>query len=178
LFPAGLTIRAAEPEDSAAIGRVHVDAWRSAYAGLIPDEVLVGMSQRNQAVQWARILARPRPRDAVFVGVDESDGLVGFGNCGPVRSQGTPGEGEVYTLYVDPDHQGAGIGSALLKVLLETLADAGMPSAIVWVLTLNPSRYFYEAMGGQRFAERDERLWGTILRETGYVWTQIELPWR
>ena len=173
MSPSGLTIRAAQPKDAAAIARIHVDAWRSAYPGLISDAVLVGMSHRNQSVQWARSLGRRQPRESVLVGVDGAAGLIGFGNCGPVRVRGTPAKGEVYTLYVDPDHQGMGVGSALLTALFETLAEAGMSSAIVWVLSLNPSRFFYEAMGGRRFAERDERLWGTVLRETGYVWTQI-----
>ena len=35
-----LTIRPAEIDDAAAIARVHVDTWRSTYAGIIPQHYL------------------------------------------------------------------------------------------------------------------------------------------
>lgn len=174
--PADPRIRRARPEDAAAIARVHVEAWRSAYAGLIPDAVLVGMSQRNQAMQWARTLARPRRRETVLVATGRAESVVGFGSCGPARATDARDAGEVYTLYVAPDHHGAGIGRDLLAALFGALAEQGMRSAMLWVLSLNPSRFFYEAMGGRRFAERDERMWGTVLRETGYVWDRLDRP--
>ncbi len=35
------TIRTATAADAAGIARVHVETWRDAYAGLIPNEVLL-----------------------------------------------------------------------------------------------------------------------------------------
>ncbi len=36
-------IRAAEPADAAALGRVHVRAWQAAYPGVMPDDFLDGL---------------------------------------------------------------------------------------------------------------------------------------
>jgi len=172
-LPSGLPVRTAAAGDAASVARVHVETWRSTYAGLIPDAVLVGMSERNRAAHWAQALTRWQSREKVLVAVDEADQVVGFGSCGPAREVDQPGTGEVYTLYVTPDHQGAGLGRALLFALFDALTARDMTSAILWVLSLNPSRFFYEAMGGERFAERDERLWGTVLHEIGYRWRQL-----
>ena len=57
--------------------------------------------------------------------------------------------------------------------LREELSGAGLDSAVIWVLAANPSRYFYEAMGGRREGERVERLWGADLKETGYGWPDL-----
>ena len=40
---------------------------------------------------------------------------------------------------------------------------------MLWVLSGNPSRFFCEAAGGVRTAERTERLWGTDLKEISYT---------
>ena len=79
-------------------------------------------------------------------------------------------EGEVYTLYVSPDFQGRGFGSNLMASMFGALARDGRKSVIVWVLRDNPSKYFYEAIGGRKIAERDERLWGESIPQIAYAW--------
>ncbi len=44
-----ITIRRARPADAAAIGAVHVAAWRSAYPGILPDDYLARLSVPRQA---------------------------------------------------------------------------------------------------------------------------------
>jgi hypothetical protein len=41
------------------------------------------------------------------------------------------------------------------------------------VLADNPSRFFYERMGGKRAGERDEQLWGAKLHELAYGWDAL-----
>ncbi len=167
-------IRSAKTRDAAAIARVYIDTWRDAYPTMIPDSVLVGMSHRKQREIWAQVLAR-HGAEAVIVAEDAGAGIVGFGSCGRARA-GTPAyQGEVYTLYVLADFRGGGIGKALLQGLLGELSKMGYSSALVWVLADNPARYFYAAMGGVLLAERDEALWGKIMRQAAYGWTEIPL---
>lgn len=165
------TIRAATADDALSIARVHVEAWRTAYAGLIPDAVLVGLSEGRQAMQWARTLGSDRAAETVWV-ADGADGVVGFVSCGRARAAPLPNAGEIYSLYVAPDHQNAGAGRDLLTASHRALAEAGMVAVVVWVLTRNPARFFYEAMGAKRFGERIETMWGTALDETGYAWAE------
>jgi hypothetical protein len=67
------------------------------------------------------------------------------------------------------------VGRALLMSLFDALIDRGMNSAVVWVLAQNPARFFYEAMGGRRIAEKKERLWNALLPQVGYGWDDLRL---
>ncbi len=169
-----VTIRAAAPSDGPAIARVYVETWRTTYAGLLPDHALVKMSRRRHAAMWSNLIARRGATDAVVVAQSAGAGVVGFGSCGRARGTGLAYDGEVFTLYVLPDHQGAGIGKRLLGALFQGLLERGMRSAVIWVLDRNPARFFYEAMGGRRVAERTQKLWGATLPEAAYGWHNLE----
>ncbi len=165
-------IRPARPGDAQAISRVYVETWRSTYAGILPDRVLVGLSQSRQALIWSRAIAKRGRAEFVAVAQDPAGGVIGFASSGAAAG-GPPGWGEVYTLYVLPDHQGQGVGRGLLSALFGEFVAHGIGSALIWVLAANPFRFFYEAMGGRRIAEREERLWGTRVREVAYGWPDL-----
>src|SRR5215510_6031345 len=122
-----MRIRRAQKSDTAAIGRVHVETWQAAYAGILPDAMLAGMSDVRQSAYWSRLLADPDESRGVFVADDEEMGVVGFGSCGPVRDppEGLDGTeqrvGEVYTLYVESDFQNQGLGRRLLDAMFSHL---------------------------------------------------------
>ncbi|MGE0254044.1 MAG: N-acetyltransferase family protein [Alphaproteobacteria bacterium] len=170
-------IRRATPDDAAAIAAIHVEAWRAAYAGMLPDRYLLGLAEGRQTRQWRHhVVARG---EATLVAEDirplrGGPGIVGFASCGPLRRAGVPADapwqGEVYTLYVAPDHQGHGHGGALLEACRARLARDGRAGVLVWVLAANPSRFFYERMGGRRVAERTEPFAGARLPEIAYAW--------
>jgi len=44
-----IAVRRARPADAAAIGAVHVAAWRSTYPGILPDQYLSRLSVPRQA---------------------------------------------------------------------------------------------------------------------------------
>lgn len=175
LVPPIVSIRPGRPADAAAIARVYVESWRSAYAGLLPDSMLVRMSTSAQTRDWASQLGRRRVAEGIFVADLASHGVIGFGSCGPARPTPLPHAGEIFTLYVAPEHQEHGVGRALLLRLADGLMDRGMGSALVWVLSRNPSRFFYEAMGGRCVAEKRERLWNATLGQTAYGWDDLRM---
>ena len=100
--------------------------------------------------------------------------VVGFVSFGPTRTPQLPYSGEVYALYVAIDWQGQGLGRRLLATALDALAKEGHRGAMLWVLAANPSRFFYEAMGGERASERVERFAGAELEELAYGWPDVE----
>ena len=104
--------------------------------------------------------------------VAESDGgaVIGFASGGPARPRGFAYDSEVYTLYVDGDHQDGGVGRRLFSGLAVDLAASLGPSLIVWVLCGNPARYFYEALGGRHVGRRSGSLGGTAIEELAYGW--------
>ncbi|WP_119459630.1 GNAT family N-acetyltransferase [Rhodospirillaceae bacterium SYSU D60014] len=180
-----LVIRPASQTDARAIARVHVETWRSTYAGSLPDRVVVRMSTENKTAVWREMIGRRGSREAILVAAVPGAGVVGFASCGPAASTllrprsvlqaAEPYAGEVYTLYVLPDWQEKGIGRRLLCGCFRALAEAGLESAFLWVLASNPSRFFYEAMGGLRAGERDEALWGAVLHEAAYGWPDLSV---
>jgi ribosomal protein S18 acetylase RimI-like enzyme len=171
---APISLRPARPGDAPAIARVHVETWRATYAGIVPDAYLVSMTESKQALQWNHSIRCAVAPEAVLAAesADLPGGrIVGFGSCGPAR--GRPGSGEVFTLYVTPDWQGQGIGRLLLEDLFARLQGGGLDEAVVWVLDANPARFFYEALGGRRIAERKQRFAGVELEEAGYAWRDL-----
>ncbi len=176
-----MKVRAASSDDAAAIGHVHVETWRDTYAGLLPDAYLVEMSITRQAAYWARgLTAEPSARADVVLVLEDDDGqVVGFISGGKSRNRkelsGQRFDGEMYTLYVLPDHQGLGMGRDLLRAGFAGLAARSLRSAVIWVLASNPSRFFYEAMGGVAVARRMETFAGTEVEEVAYGWASLEL---
>ncbi len=167
-----LIVRRARAEDSLAIARVHVETWRSTYAGLLPDAYLTGMAQGDSAIEWARRLSFAKEQGATLVAA-QSDDVVGFVSCGARAGGEEPYQGEVYALYVAEDWQNRGIGRALLAGAFEALLKSGQGSALVWVLSQNPARFFYEALGGKLAAQRLEKFAGAQLEETAYGWDDL-----
>jgi ribosomal protein S18 acetylase RimI-like enzyme len=177
-----LRIRRAARADATAIARVHVETWQSAYAGLLPDAMLAGMSDVRYAAMWSQTLADKAEGRGVFVADDEEMGVVGFGSCGPVRDtpEGLDGTesrvGEVYLLYVETDFQNQGIGRRLLDALFRQLRADGFDTAVLWMLADNPTRFFYEGLGGRPVGERTDTFLGTDVEEVAYAWSDLDAP--
>ena len=170
------TIRQARLQDARAIGRIEVDTWRSTYAGMLPDRVLLAMSEQRQTASWAGFL-RHRAGDVWVAQQPRPDAgearLVGFGNCGPQREGGLGYAGEVYTLYVASEAQGHGFGRLLLLALFARLVDQGCGSAIIWVLRDNPGRFFYQRLGGQEIQRKMFAVGGKRVEASGYGWRDL-----
>lgn len=175
-------IRPATPNDVAAIARIHVESWRSAYAGIVPDAYLVRMDAARQRRMWRSTLDHSgRGHHVVVAELGGGGGEVaGFASCGPARRDALPRrapyDGEVFTLYVALDHQGHGHGKRLLTACFDTLRDQDKTAAIVWVLAANPARFFYEAQGGRKVAERTESFAGAELAELAFGWDLSASP--
>jgi GNAT superfamily N-acetyltransferase len=167
------------------IARVYVDAWRATYAGLLPPKTLIGMDYGRQAAEWAHQIRSKSMHAPILVAFDQDDGVIGVTGFGRSRIEDRPacppftqpgislGSGEVFTLYVHPDHQNRGVGRRLLAGAFEGLRERGLNQAYVWVLHDNPARYFYERMGGKFVAARRERLWGADVAQVAYGWPDL-----
>ncbi len=150
---------------------MHVAAWRSAYAGILPEAVLTQMSEHRQASYY---LADIRAGRGVYVAEAEGGPVVGFSTVGRSRTQGIA-DGEVETLYILDDWREQGLGRRLLQASAAHLAGGGCRSLFLWVLTDNPSRWFYQRLGGR--AGMAGRTWvgGQEVAQTAYVWDPIGL---
>ncbi len=96
--------------------------------------------------------------------------MLGFSSLGTARPGDDPQLGELFTIYVDPDDWGSGIGRALMTATLDRLRDEGFVEAVLWVLEDNPrTRRFYERAGWSADGATVEQDWlGSSVREVRY----------
>ena len=165
---AQVEIRRARPADAASIGAVHVAAWRSAYAGILPVAYLARLSALRQAAGYDATI---RGGAGVFVAT-AAGRVVGFATTGPARTK--LADGEVETIYVLDDHREQGAGRHLLRASAAWLAQQGCNSLFLWVLRDNPSRWFYERLGGRRTASGTVPVAGQSVPQDAYIWDPIE----
>lgn len=134
-------IRPAEPRDAAALGRVHVECWREAYAHLLTEEFLAGLDPQQRGERWSAMLADPRADDRVAV-LEVDGGLRGFAMAGSSVDDDAPRATSLYALYVFATEYGTGAGQQLLDAVL------GDEPASLWVATDNPrAQAFYRRNG-------------------------------
>ncbi|GAB3275216.1 GNAT family N-acetyltransferase [Parasphingorhabdus pacifica] len=138
---ADVEVRAAVASDAAEIARIQQVTWRSAYAELLPSEVLDELDSTETEAQWQQALTTGRAEVLVAT---EGTWTVGFCVAGtaPVDEaaapDGTPPPDApavalVSTLLVEPRWGRRGHGGRLLGVMAERLTGAGATRGITWV---------------------------------------------
>ena len=164
-------IRPATVDDVVDIARVHVSSWRSTYRGLMPDAVLDGLSVERRADFWRGVVERAK-NQFVFV-VEEEGRIVGFVNGGLEQEADPHYTAELYALYLLKEHQGRGYGRALFRATAETFVERGHTTMLLWVLSTNPSKSFYERLGGTYLKTKPLELGGETLEEVAYGWDNL-----
>ena len=88
---------------------MHREAWRYAYAGIIPGLTLERMIARRGPAWWGRM--HDRGFRALVIDCDGM--LAGYATLGRSRAPGAGRCGEIYELYLRPECQGCGLGRRL-----------------------------------------------------------------
>ena len=169
-----IRIREADPIDAGAIARVHVDTWRTAYAGILPAEFLAGLSYADREQMWQQALTADRPAMSMLVAETEGCEIVGFAYGAPEREGNRVYRGEIFAIYVLDECQRQGIGRLLFSAAAHHFLKHGINSMLLWVLEDNhPARQFYELMGGEYVEQKTITIGGTDLIEVAYGWKDI-----
>jgi ribosomal protein S18 acetylase RimI-like enzyme len=166
-------VREANVDDAPVIAKVHVDSWRTTYAGIVPDHYLATLSYQQRERTWYNILATSGGPEFVYVAADHTGNVIGFASGGPERSGDPIYRGELYAIYLLHRHQRQGIGRQLTITIAKRLVQEGIHSMLVWVLAENPSREFYRSLGGQRLHEKEITIGGARLAEVAYGWPSL-----
>ncbi|MCX2955285.1 GNAT family N-acetyltransferase [Lentzea sp. NEAU-D7] len=153
-----MTVRLAEASDAPAVASVHVQTWRAAYRGLVPDSELESLSVAQRTAMWERAI----PRGGVWVGLAD-DTVAGFCAVGP--SSEPDATFQLYALYVLPSAWGTPLGYELARAALGTEQDV-----VLWVFDENPrARRFYERLGFRADGTvKTETIGGAELTEIRY----------
>ncbi|WP_417671281.1 GNAT family N-acetyltransferase [Roseibium sp.] len=162
-----IDLRAATASDSDALATIHSAAWLGAYRGLLNGVDLDRLIARRPPQWWRQALARGVQIKVLQVGGE----TVGYGTYGPCRLSSLGCEGEIYELYLLPEHQGLGFGKQLFRAIQQELANRHLSGLAVQVLTLNdPAKAFYRALGGKLSATSSHIIKGKAYDLSIYSW--------
>jgi len=165
-----ISIRAAVLADAGAIAHVHVESWRTTYAGIVPDAYLASLDEALRARLWGEWLL-----GETLVYVAEWNGrLVGFAHGGVNREPVEKCDSELYAIYLLKDAQMRGIGAGLLRAMATALMERNFKSMSVWVLEQNRSRNFYERAGAHLATSKVIDIGGTKMMEVAYAWEDLK----
>ncbi len=164
-------IRRAIKEDIPGIAKVHVYSWKTTYKGILADEILGSITYEQREKQWKNIFQKEGDHQYRFVAETLNGEIVGFIDGGIERTGAYNCDGELYAIYLLQQYQGMKIGQKLFQALLSECIKHDIQSLLVWVVTNNPSKKFYEKFNPEKidtkFLERLE------VEETAYCWRNI-----
>lgn len=136
---ADASVRPARPEDAAAIARIQLVTWRTAYRSLLPAAVLDEWDEESATSAWRAAATPPTPGHGVLV-AREGDTPVGFLAFGPAeltgdeRSHPDGPTTEISTVLVEPRWGRRGHGSRLLAAVVDIARASGTARLQTWVL--------------------------------------------
>ena len=176
-------IRPARIDDCPAMGRIVIDATRSAFQERVPGRCLNWLTAEESATNWARNFEPGGylNRDGRLYVAETSDSpAVGLAMVGPTTAsqahdpllrQSYPFD--LHSLQVAPDWQRQGIGRMLLSKVAMVVPAMSATSLLVRVLQENPNVAFYEQLGGRYLTSQPYDWEGHPTRELLYGWDDV-----
>src|SRR5690348_7497279 len=141
------TVRAATVEDVPALAALHLAAWQIGYRGVLPDSRVDALSLDEFLPNWERNIVREGP---TYLIAEEAGEIVGFVSFGPTQDEDNNPTtvGQIYALYIDPDHWRNGYGRLLMNEAIQRLTKSGFTALTLWTWEKNhQGRSFYERIG-------------------------------
>ena len=141
------SIRPATARDAKTVADIHVATWQAAYQGLMPDDYLQKITVDKRLAYWREAIEFSEPQLLVATEGEQIVGFVGFDRSRDPGSKSSTGE--IWAMYVTPEHWGKGAGLALWDGAREGLKEEGCTQVTLWVLLRNERALrFYEHGAG------------------------------
>ena len=164
-------IREATDADMPAVGRLHIDSWRTTYAGLLPQGFLDRLTYAEREHRWRNWLRDDDGRRLLLVAVDGGE-VVGF-VAGWPEPEGEPHIVEVAALHVARSQHGRGLGKRLLARVAARSEQRGFTALSLEMLQGNPTGGFYDHLGGRVTDRYTSVLDGEAVADLRYRWDDI-----
>lgn len=167
-------IRRATADDAPEIANVHLNSWREAYRGLLPqgylDELPLTFKERMNT--WKRISTQENK--ALYV-AEASSGIVGFAGFRHGQEPSLKEFGELGAIYLLQKYKGRGVGDGLLRMGMQQLINWNYSKAYCWVLKGNPTIKFYERTGASfNGMQKTDEIGGLQVQELVYEWKNLD----
>jgi ribosomal protein S18 acetylase RimI-like enzyme len=83
--------------------------------------------------------------------------------------------GELYAIYILQEYQRKGIGKELINAIIGDFKQQGLNSMLVWVLSNNPSRIFYESLKPKKLDMKAIQIGEETHQEVAFGWKDLSL---
>lgn len=141
-------IRKMKKQDIEDVQNVARKSWNATYEGIIPDQI----QQSFLNLVYSDVMMEQRLSQSLFLVAEVDNRVVGFANYSPVNDAGKV---ELSAIYIYPDYQGIGVGTALLKEGIKL--SAGVKEIYIDVEQENGvGRSFYQTKGFTTVDKFDE----------------------
>jgi len=139
-----IIIRESQKSEYQEITDLSIKVWKTAYRGLIDDKDLDNLSSEERLkgrIQW---FTEPNKFSIIAMNKEK---IIGFADFGISRHP-KYGKGEIYALYVLPEHQGHGAGKLLMHEAMHQLQQKFLtPYMIITLETNIYAQNFYKSLG-------------------------------
>ena len=130
-------IRVAGVADASVVGKVHSEAWKSAYRGSFPDGFINGDTASKRTDEFLNSIKDDK---YTYYLLQESNQTAGI-----VKTHAEENSLEIESFYILNEYKGKGLGSRFI----DFIKNSAKPECIfLWVLENNSkARHFYENNG-------------------------------
>jgi ribosomal protein S18 acetylase RimI-like enzyme len=146
IIPMTIVIKNAAIDDAKEIATIHVQSWKTAYAGIMPAIILNSLSIENYQHAWHERLTQ----GCKVLIATELDQIHGFVSYCPSRDEDADPvkTAEISAIYLAPEQFRKGLGTRLCEAAEAAVSESGFEELTLWVLDANrPARMFYERLG-------------------------------
>jgi ribosomal protein S18 acetylase RimI-like enzyme len=141
-------VRTAQASDAPQVAEVHANSSHAAYEGLVQGTPKSLPLEQRRAF-WRDAIEYGEPLLQVAEDAGRVIGFAGFDRSRDPKSKSTTGE--IWALYVEPQHWGTGAGLALWDATREGLLEEGCTEVTLWVPLCNERALrFFELAGFKR----------------------------
>jgi GNAT superfamily N-acetyltransferase len=161
---AALVLRDARADDAGPMEELLVAAWQTAYEGVVDPAFVATRRDNDYAGKFRSMIESGEYR----LRVAELEGRV-VGLATGAALQAGAYDCETKGLYVHPEHQGRGVGGALLRDMMGHFRSTSRRCMIVWTFLGVKNNGFYRAMGGELREEEQREYGGRTYRMAGFA---------
>jgi GNAT superfamily N-acetyltransferase len=173
-----ISIRKATLQDAESIIQVHTKTWQKAFAGIILAETLEKLSE-NINTRYERLKQNFINEQSVqrIVAI-ENEKIIGFSYFGSCRNSdeiNIQNAGEIYAIYVLPEHQNKQAGKRLVNFAVNVLQDEfHYDKIVIWTLKESLGREFYLHLDGKLLFHKIFEISGQSLEGIGFLFEDLE----
>lgn len=159
-------IRRMTVDDAEAVTDVLIDTWKTAYRGIVRDDVLDHQDREM-------LIGRRRKQYKDYIVAEVNGRVVGY--CWYVNDNSFSKElsdidCEIVAIYVLPEMARQGVGRKMFSYAVDDLKKQNREKMVIWCLKENYSgRAFYEKMGGKISGEHKTHIGNEDYDEVGFL---------